>query len=167
LTTALFDNYEPAWSSDGLSMAYTSFRGANRDIFSIGIGGGAETNLTNNGALDNMSDFLPVCTVLGTSGADTLVGTSGADLLCGLGGSDTMQGAGGNDVVFGGAGKDVVRGGAGDDVVNGGTQVDSIFGGDDNDQLNGRDGAPGDSLSGGTGTDACLKDSGDTNDTCP
>ena len=41
------------------------------------------------------------CTVLGTSGNDTLTGTTASDIICGGGGSDTITGNGGTDTVYG------------------------------------------------------------------
>ena len=48
----------------------------------------------------------PACTIVGTSGNDTLTGTSGNDVICGLGGNDTINGLGGADYLTGGDGVD-------------------------------------------------------------
>lgn len=66
-----------------------------------------------------------VCTVAGTSGADTLQGTAGDDVLCGRGGRDTLIGKGGNDILFGEDGADSLQGGGGEDLLLGGSGKDT------------------------------------------
>jgi Ca2+-binding RTX toxin-like protein len=105
--------------------------------------------------------------VFGTGGADLLAGTPGADVLCGFGGSDTISGGGGNDHVYGGTGGDLVQGQDGRDYVKGDVGADTIRGGAGDDRLAGRDGKPGDTLSGGPGRDRCRADRGDRVRGCP
>jgi mannan endo-1,4-beta-mannosidase len=66
-----------------------------------------------------------VCSVVGTSGNDTLVGTAGPDYICGFGGNDRISGSGGNDTLDGGAGNDTLDGGAGNDAFLGGLGSDT------------------------------------------
>jgi hypothetical protein len=105
--------------------------------------------------------------VFGTGGADVLTGTPGADVLCGFGGADTISGEGGNDHVYGGPGGDLAQGQGGPDYVEGDVGADTIRGGAGDDRLAGRDGKPGDTLSGGPGRDACKADPGDRVRGCP
>ena len=73
---------------------------------------------------EGVSDWQPICTVLGTNGDDVLHGTAGRDLICGLGGDDRIRGSGGDDIVFGHGGKDVIQGGGGRDIVVGNSGAD-------------------------------------------
>ncbi len=66
------------------------------------------------------------CTIVGTSGNDSISGTAGRDVICGLGGNDTINGLGGNDVLDGGAGNDTLVGGAGNDSLAGGSGTDTV-----------------------------------------
>jgi hypothetical protein len=95
----------------------------------------------------------PTCTITGTEGSDVVKGTAGDDVICLLGGNDKAKGLGGNDIIFGGDGNDEIYGGAGADELNG-------EGGDD--LLDGADGFANDTLDGGTGTNTCVADPGDT-----
>jgi Ca2+-binding RTX toxin-like protein len=98
------------------------------------------------------------CTKVGTSGNDVLDGTPSADIICGLSGNDTIQGLEGDDILYGDGGKDKLLGDPGSDQLKGGSA---------NDSLNSRDGVSGNDLNnGGTGTDRCTKDMGDTNNSC-
>ncbi|MFJ8017477.1 calcium-binding protein [Streptomyces sp. NPDC096339] len=107
------------------------------------------------------------CTIIGTSGADTLNGGYFNDVICGLSGNDTINASYGNDTVHAGPGNDRVDGGFGDDVLNAGTGTDTLIGNYGNDRLNTADGAPGDTANGGLGTDTCTTDAGDTRLSCP
>ncbi len=91
------------------------------------------------------------CTIVGTSGRDTLRGTPGNDVICALGGADVINARGGNDIVFGGKGADEINGGAGADSLYGGRGADLINGGGGDDFLYGRRGN--DTLDGGNGAD--------------
>jgi uncharacterized repeat protein (TIGR01451 family) len=114
--------------------------------------------------------------IKGTTASDTLNGTSGDDIICGGNGSDAINGLGGNDTIFGQNGKDALNGSDGNDnvmgangkdQVTGGVGTDMLRGGNAPDVLNGQDGAGGDSLDGGNGSDTCRTDSGDTIANCP
>jgi Ca2+-binding RTX toxin-like protein len=74
------------------------------------------------------------CTVMGTSGSDSLTGTSGRDVICGLGGNDTLRGDGGRDLIKGGAGDDLMKGGSGRDTLKGGPGPDTANGGPGSDR---------------------------------
>ncbi len=87
------------------------------------------------------------CTIIGTSGPDTLSGGYGNDVICGLGGNDTVRASYGHDTVHGGHGNDNLDGSFGDDTIDGG---------------------PGnDTANGGYGTDTCTTDPGDARISCP
>jgi Ca2+-binding RTX toxin-like protein len=99
------------------------------------------------------ADPLPVATMTGTSGSDTLdgvhghfdnviiggagndkiIGHDGNDQLCGQDGNDTLYGYWGNDKLYGGTGADILDAGPGDDILNGGTGADRLTGGDGKD----------------------------------
>ncbi|WP_183098364.1 calcium-binding protein [Nocardioides pelophilus] len=68
----------------------------------------------------------PVCTIVGSPGADDLVGTPGPDVLCGLGGDDVLQGLAGNDVLRGGDGDDVLYPGPGSNEAWGEVGSDTV-----------------------------------------
>lgn len=108
------------------------------------------------------------CTIIGTSGADTLNGGFSGDVICGLGGNDTIRPGYGNDTVHGGAGNDNVDGSYGDDTLNGGPGNDTLLGNFGNDRLNTVDAVAGnDTANGGLGTDTCTTDAGDARISCP
>ncbi|WP_405941017.1 calcium-binding protein [Streptomyces sp. NBC_00207] len=108
------------------------------------------------------------CTIIGTSGADTLNGGYFADVICGLGGNDTIRPGYGNDTVHGGAGNDNIDGGYGDDTLYGGAGNDTLLGSYGNDRLNTVDAVAGnDTANGGLGNDSCTTDPGDSRISCP
>ncbi|MFC9815701.1 calcium-binding protein [Streptomyces virginiae] len=108
------------------------------------------------------------CTIIGTSGADTLTGGYFTDVICGLSGNDTIRPGYGNDTVHGGAGNDNIDGGYGDDTLNGGTGNDTLLGYYGNDRLNTVDAVAGnDTANGGLGSDTCTTDPGDARISCP
>ncbi|MFD3996026.1 calcium-binding protein [Streptomyces sp. NPDC058548] len=114
------------------------------------------------------------CTILGTSGANTLVGGNGNDVICAFGGNDTITAGNGDDTVYAGSGNDVITGGNGTDTLNGGPGNDNLVGGNGNDTLNGEAGTDilvggngADALNGGPGTDTCVTGPGDTVTACP
>ena len=98
------------------------------------------------------------CTIVGTSGDDTLNGTPQADVICALEGNDTINSSGGNDVLRGGPGDDTL-------VDLGGT--DNLLGGVGADRLNSRDGVRSDQVNGGDGVDSCTADNKDRITACP
>lgn len=71
----------------------------------------------------------PGCTIIGTSGADTLTGTAGADTICAKSGADTVRAKQGDDVVKGAKGPDLLKGGKGNDLLRGGKGADRLIGG--------------------------------------
>jgi hypothetical protein len=91
------------------------------------------------------AEAAPRCTIVGTTGADTLRGTPGPDVICGRGGDDVLRGGAGTDRLVGGLGDDSLSGGAGNDM---------LIGGAGNDMLRG--GAGRDELLGGAGSDSCA-----------
>ncbi|WP_329316775.1 calcium-binding protein (plasmid) [Streptomyces sp. NBC_01278] len=108
------------------------------------------------------------CTIIGTSGADTLTGGYFNDVICALGGNDTVRASYGNDTVYGGEGNDNIDGGFGDDTLNGGPGNDVLTGYYGNDRLTTTDGVAGnDTANGGPGSDTCTTDPGDTRISCP
>ncbi|MGW6710728.1 calcium-binding protein, partial [Streptomyces sp. NPDC054956] len=108
------------------------------------------------------------CTIIGTSGPDTLNGGYFNDVICALGGNDTVRASYGNDTVYGGFGNDNIDGGFGDDTLNGGPGNDTLTGYYGNDRLTTTDGVAGnDTANGGSGTDTCTTDPGDIRISCP
>ncbi|MEX0172754.1 calcium-binding protein [Streptomyces sp. LMG1-1-1.1] len=108
------------------------------------------------------------CTIIGTSGVDTLTGGYANDVICALGGNDTVRAGYGNDTVHGGFGNDNIDGGFGDDTLNGGPGNDTLTGYYGNDRLTTTDGVLGnDTANGGLGTDTCTTDAGDVRISCP
>ncbi|MCX5192809.1 calcium-binding protein [Streptomyces sp. NBC_00249] len=108
------------------------------------------------------------CTIIGTSGADTLNGGYFNDVICALSGNDTVRASYGNDTVHAGPGNDNVDGGFGDDTLNGQAGNDILTGSYGNDRLTTTDGVSGnDTANGGMGTDTCTTDPGDTRLSCP
>jgi Ca2+-binding RTX toxin-like protein len=99
-------------------------------------------------------DLIPVRTLDGTSGVDSLAGGHGPEIINGLGG---------NDVLYGNEGNDTLNGGDGDDVVAGGDGADVLNGSDGNDLLDG--GAGNDTLTGGAGNDYLADASYEDSDT--
>ncbi|MER5760543.1 calcium-binding protein [Streptomyces sp. NPDC002082] len=108
------------------------------------------------------------CTIIGTSGTDTLNGGYSNDVICGLSGNDTIRASYGNDTVHGGPGNDNIDGGFGDDTLNGGPGNDTLTGYYGNDRLTTTDGVlANDTANGGMGTDTCTTDPGDARISCP
>ncbi|UQX01270.1 calcium-binding protein [Streptomyces sp. RerS4] len=108
------------------------------------------------------------CTIIGTSGADTLTGGYFNDVICALSGNDIVRAGYGNDTVHAGPGNDNVDGGHGGDTLNGNTGNDTLTGYYGDDRLNTVDGVSGnDTANGGFGTDTCTTDPGDTRLSCP
>jgi Ca2+-binding RTX toxin-like protein len=96
----------------------------------------------------------PDCTIIGTSGRDTLDGSPGADVICGLGGNDRIVGGGADDTLRGGAGNDRLVGRSGADLIKGGSGDDLMKGNRGRDRLFG-DAGP-DTALGGAGQDRCV-----------
>ncbi|MFB7512640.1 calcium-binding protein [Streptomyces sp. NPDC056144] len=108
------------------------------------------------------------CTIIGTSGADTLNGGYANDVICGLGGNDTIRPGYGHDTVYGNFGNDNVDGSFGDDTLNGGPGNDTLNGNYGNDRVNTIDSVNGnDTANGSYGTDTCSTDPGDIRLGCP
>ncbi len=103
----------------------------------------------------------------GGSGDDRLDAGNGNDTLQGGAGTDTLLGVNDNDALSGGSGNDRLEGGYGNDTIIAGPGLDQLIGGNGNDNLDAVDGVGGDSISGGSGTDSCLRDANDTVTGCP
>lgn len=72
-----------------------------------------------------VSATVPVVTVQGTDGNDTLLGSSANEILYGAAGNDIINGGGGEDILIGGAGIDKLTGGTGADTFRFSSQSDS------------------------------------------
>ncbi|MGE8483463.1 MAG: M10 family metallopeptidase C-terminal domain-containing protein [Pseudomonas sp.] len=72
-----------------------------------------------------VSDTVPMITVQGTAGNDTLLGSAGSEIFYGDAGNDTINGGAGDDILVGGAGIDKLTGGTGADTFRFTTQSDS------------------------------------------
>ncbi|GAA3046285.1 hypothetical protein GCM10017562_04880 [Streptomyces roseofulvus] len=108
------------------------------------------------------------CTIIGTSGADTLNGTYGGDVICALSGNDTINAGFGNDTVHAGPGNDRADGSYHNDTLIGGPGADTLLGNYGNDSLNTVDGVAGnDTANGGLNTDTCTTDPSDVRVSCP
>ncbi|MFI8320473.1 calcium-binding protein [Streptomyces sp. NPDC085529] len=108
------------------------------------------------------------CTIIGTSGADTLNGTYGGDVICALSGNDTINAGFGNDTVHAGPGNDRADGSYHNDTLIGGPGADTLLGNYGNDSLNTVDGVAGnDTANGGLNTDTCTTDPSDARISCP
>ncbi len=72
-----------------------------------------------------VSATVPVVTVQGTDGNDTLIGSSANEILYGAAGNDVINAGAGADILVGGAGVDKLTGGAGADTFRFASQSDS------------------------------------------
>jgi len=72
-----------------------------------------------------VSDTVPMITVQGTAGNDTLLGSASSEIFYGVAGNDTINGGAGDDILVGGAGIDKLTGGTGADTFRFTTQSDS------------------------------------------
>ena len=121
----------PVFSPDGTKILFESNRdnaGGRLELYTIGVGGGTITRLTNNDIWEGNADWAPAsptCDVTGTGGDDTLTGSSANETICGLGGNDTINTGGGNDIVLGGDGNDALVAPSGSATLNGGPGVDT------------------------------------------
>jgi Ca2+-binding RTX toxin-like protein len=77
----------------------------------------------------------PACTMIGTTGVDTLSGTGGNDVICGLEGNDALSGGAGADHLAGGTGDDTMNGGDGNDVLRPYLGNDTVSGDAGNDTV--------------------------------
>ncbi|WP_412074859.1 calcium-binding protein [Streptomyces xanthophaeus] len=126
------------------------------------------TNTNNTSTATTSVNNARGCTIIGTSGTDTLNGGFSNDVICALGGNDTVRASYGNDTVHGGYGNDNLDGAFGDDTLNGGPGNDTLTGSYGNDRLTTTDGVAGnDTANGGLGTDTCTTDPGDIRISCP
>jgi Ca2+-binding RTX toxin-like protein len=124
----------PEFSPDGVWLIYGAFRDpADFDpgfgVYATRVDGtGGEVALVEQPTATEPA-WQPLCSIKGTSGANTLNGTAKSELICALGGNDTVDGKGGLDIVLGGKGNDVLKGGDGNDVLVGGPGNDPLNGG--------------------------------------
>lgn len=72
-----------------------------------------------------VSDTVPMITVQGTAGNDTLLGSSASEIFYGGAGNDTLNGGAGGDILVGGAGTDKLTGGTDADTFRFTAQSDS------------------------------------------
>ncbi|PMY52681.1 MULTISPECIES: M10 family metallopeptidase C-terminal domain-containing protein [Pseudomonas] len=72
-----------------------------------------------------VSDTVPMITVQGTAGNDTLLGSASSEIFYGVAGNDTINGGAGDDILVGGVGIDKLTGGTGADTFRFATQSDS------------------------------------------
>ncbi|EJM17019.1 parallel beta-helix repeat (two copies) [Pseudomonas sp. GM18] len=72
-----------------------------------------------------VSDTVPMITVQGTAGNDTLLGSTASEIFYGGAGNDTINGGAGSDILVGGAGIDKLTGGTGADTFRFTVQSDS------------------------------------------
>ncbi|KJZ64419.1 putative Ig domain-containing protein [Pseudomonas fluorescens] len=72
-----------------------------------------------------VSDTVPMITVQGTAGNDTLLGSAESEIFYGGAGNDTINGGAGSDILVGGAGIDKLTGGTGADTFRFVAQSDS------------------------------------------
>jgi len=72
-----------------------------------------------------VSDTVPLITVQGTAGNDTLLGSAASEIFYGVAGNDTINGGAGSDILVGGAGIDKLTGGTGADTFRFAAQSDS------------------------------------------
>src|SRR5687767_1898372 len=114
---------QPAWSHDGLRLAYASGRECLRwGLYVIDFRQASQRRVTN------------PCRFVGTTRADRVTGTPFLDFLVGKGGDDVLRGLGGRDTLTGGAGRDVLEGGDGGDmIIARDGRRDVVRGGDDKD----------------------------------
>ncbi|WP_229068879.1 hypothetical protein [Actinoplanes sp. DH11] len=158
------------------------------------VDGGAGVDDIDGGADDDGIDGGPGSDILGGGGGtDAIAGGPDGDAIDGGGNPDVLDGGDGNDTINGSLGNDIVNGGTGADDIDGGADDDTIYGGPGNDDLDGQggqdtlidrdgtdltvgnagndhldvqDGAGGDTANGGSGTDTCATDGGDTASSC-
>jgi Ca2+-binding RTX toxin-like protein len=168
ITSGPADEHHAVWSPDGGQILYESSHGGDQ-LWKSFIDGSGAVQVTGGGGLHSHPDWGPIlCTIKGTSGANTLTGTGGNDVICGMGGNDTISGVGGADTLFGGTGNDTINGGSGNDVIVGGPGSDTLNGGVDVDRITSLDLFSGnDSIDGGNQLDTCIGDTGDTVTNCP
>ena len=117
-------------------------------------GGGSETTPD-----ENEPTPVPVETIHGDAGNNTLFGTDGDDLIYGYAGNDKLYGGDGNDIIYGGDGNDELHGGNGNDILYGGNGNDKLYGGAGDDILIG--GKGNNTLYGGEGHDTFKWQQGD------
>ncbi|WP_237881234.1 M10 family metallopeptidase C-terminal domain-containing protein [Pseudomonas sp. PGPR40] len=72
-----------------------------------------------------VSATVPMITVQGTAGNDTLLGSVASEIFYGGAGNDTINGGAGGDILVGGAGIDKLTGGTGADTFRFAAQADS------------------------------------------
>jgi Ca2+-binding RTX toxin-like protein len=104
---------------------------------SAAVSSGVTDPNTANDAASVDAEVALVCTITGTSGADTLTGTDGIDVICAKAGDDKVAALDGEDTVMGGPGADTLGGGEGDDLLKGGPGPDQLKGGPGTDTCEG------------------------------
>jgi hypothetical protein len=164
------NDYSPAWSPDGSSIAFASDRDGNARVFTMHPDGTGVTALTDGSSYDAAPAWSPDATkILFVRNQQVWVmnrdGTGVQQLTSSTGGGlapawqplgprpagCTLWGTGGNDLLVGTDSRDVVCGLGGDDTLIGLGGDDTLAGGDGNDYLAG--GLGRDRLIGGPGDD--------------
>ena len=111
LTRSPEEDSTPAWSPDGAGVAFVSARDGNYEIYLIGANGKREVNLTRNPKADDVAPAwrpgaktpkvralamlrhtLASCSIVGSTGPDSLSGGTGKDTICGGLGNDYLNG---------------------------------------------------------------------------
>lgn len=183
LTNNSFDEFNPDWQpipqcTESVNANNDTLVGtADDDVLcgdtrnnTINGGGGNDVILSEAGN-DRLIGGLGNDTLNGGTGIDTaLYSSSSASIRASLTtGFSTGQGS---DVLLeienltGSDNNDILKGAGTENSLVGGDGADKMYGLGRDDRLNGRDGAGTDTLDGGTGTDTCLKDAGDSGTAC-
>lgn len=157
----LTDASETFSESGGAGLA--SFTVSGTEVVYVSGQGGADTLSWDGPDQDTVLLF-------GGPGRDRLFASEfGVVNLNGNDGDDILYGSSRANMMYGGAGDDVLYGEDGDDRLSGDAGADQLIGGPGNDRLNGYDGTrptSSDFLSGGGNMDTCLREGGDTVESC-
>jgi Tol biopolymer transport system component len=164
------NDYSPAWSPDGNSIAFASYRPGGSGIYAMNPDGTHVTALTDSSLGDATPSWSPDATEIAFARNQQIFvmkrdGTGVQQLTSSTGGGFapawqplgpkpagcTLWGTSGNDLLVGTDGRDVICGLGGDDTLIGLAGPDTLVGGDGNDYLAGGLGI--DRLIGGSGDD--------------
>ena len=104
--------------------------------------------------------------VQGGTGDDTITTAYSNDVIDAGPGKDVVEGYVGDDTIDGGEGDDQLKGFYGRDTIKAGPGDDTVLAGEDDDVIDARDGAGGDKVNCGGGTDVLKADAGDQSVEC-